>query len=137
VNIVWIVSDTMRPDCLGLNGGPAYTPNLDALARRSVVFRRAQASSFPTVPCRGDYVTGKYNFINTGWGPLPRDETTVAHRLGEADVCCAGVVDTPFYTQRGYNYDRGFTYFYDLPVQLFYGQSEARRNTNPYWPRGA
>jgi arylsulfatase A-like enzyme len=137
VNVLWIISDTMRPDCLGVNGGPAHTPNLDELAGRSVMFRHAQASSFPTVPCRGDYVTGKYNFIDTGWGPLPRGDMTVAHLLGEAGVCTVGVVDTPFYTQKGYNYDRGFTYFYDLPIQLHYGQSDARRSTNPYFPRGA
>jgi arylsulfatase A-like enzyme len=136
MNVLWIVSDTMRPDCLGINGSPVYTPNLDDLARRSVTFRRAQAASFPTVPTRGDYVTGRYNFVDIGWGPLPRETRTIGQLLGEARIVSVGVVDTPFYTQKGYNYDRGFTYFYDLPPQLEYGGSRARREANFVMPSG-
>ena len=47
MNVLWIISDTMRADCLGVNGGDVHTPNLDALAARSVTFRRAQIASFP------------------------------------------------------------------------------------------
>src|SRR5215471_15034264 len=113
----------MRPDCIGFNGSEVHTPNLDELAKRSVTFRRAQASSFPTVPTRGDYVTGQYNFVDIGWGPLPAETRTLGQILGAQRIVSVGVVDTPFYTQKGYNYDRGFTYFYDVPAQLEYGGS--------------
>ena len=48
--ILMIVSDTVRWDMLGYNGGKVRTPNLDRLAARSMVFDRYYASSFPTVP---------------------------------------------------------------------------------------
>ena len=47
--ILMIVSDTVRWDMLGYNGGGVRTPNLDRLAARSMVFDRYYASSFPTV----------------------------------------------------------------------------------------
>jgi arylsulfatase A-like enzyme len=136
MNVLWIISDTLRPDCIGFNGGDAYTPNLDALARRSVTFRRAQAASFPTVPTRGDYLTGQYNFVDIGWGPLPGGIPTIGNLIGKAGIVSVGVVDTPFYTQHGYNYDRGFSYFYELPAQLEYGASRARRDANFLMPNG-
>ena len=35
LNVVVVISDTVRPDYLGFNGGPVHTPNIDALARAS------------------------------------------------------------------------------------------------------
>jgi arylsulfatase A-like enzyme len=44
--VLWISMDTVRADRLGVYGGPAATPTLDALARGSVVYEQA-FSSFP------------------------------------------------------------------------------------------
>ena len=117
MNVLWIVSDTCRPDLFGVNGGDTHTPNLDALARKSANFQRAQAASFPTVPTRVDYMTGTYGLTDIGWGPLPQGTVTLPQLLTRAGAVTVGVVDTPFFTQRGFNYDRGFRYFYDIPVQ--------------------
>jgi len=38
--ILMIVSDTVRTDMLGYNGGGVRTPNLDRLAAKSMVFDR-------------------------------------------------------------------------------------------------
>src|SRR5581483_8945587 len=116
-NVVVIVADTVRRDYLGIEGGATRTPNLDALGRASIRFQRAQAASFPTVAARADYFTGRYSFPATGWGPLPRDEPTLAERLSSAGVTTAAVVDTPFYMNTGFNLDRGFLHFYDVPGQ--------------------
>ncbi|RKY86957.1 sulfatase, partial [candidate division KSB1 bacterium] len=60
MNIILIVSDTFRRDHLGCYGNTwISTPNLDKLARDSVVFDRAYAASFPTVPNRYDLLTGR------------------------------------------------------------------------------
>jgi arylsulfatase A-like enzyme len=118
MNVLMIVSDTVRQDYLGVNGGRVHTPNLDALARESVYFRRAYANSFPTVPTRADYLTGVYAFTDIGWGPLPRAVVPVPQLLAENGVATVGVVDTPFYVGHGYNYDRGFEYFFDLGTQF-------------------
>jgi len=122
MNVVVIISDTVRPDYLGVNGGPVHTPNLDQLARSSRYFRRAYAASFPTVPARADYLTGTYALAEIGWGPMPRGQVTVPALLSAAGVTTVGVADTPFYRANGYNYDRGFDFFYDLPTQDLEGQ---------------
>nr|MDO8133289.1 sulfatase-like hydrolase/transferase [Candidatus Njordarchaeum guaymaensis] len=55
MNVVLIMSDTFRRDHLGCYGNDwIYTPNIDALAKQSVVFDRAYTASFPTVPNRRD-----------------------------------------------------------------------------------
>jgi arylsulfatase A-like enzyme len=117
-NILMIVSDTVRWDMLGYNGGPVRTPNLDKLAARSMIFERHYASSFPTVPARYDYLTGKPAYAGPGWGPLPKTDRSVVLDLRDAGYTTVGVVDTPFYQVNGYEYDRGFHYFYDLKSQL-------------------
>ena len=59
MNIVLIVSDTLRWDHLGASGNTwIHTPNLDRLAAQSVVFERVHTGSFPTIPHRTDMVTG-------------------------------------------------------------------------------
>lgn len=117
--ILMIVSDTLRWDHLGCNGGRVHTPNLDALAARSVVFDDYHAVSFPTMPARHDYLTGYPAYISQDWGPLPRATPLVAAALSDAGYTTAAVVDTPFYTSRGFHYDRGFQYFYDMMSQPF------------------
>lgn len=116
-NILMIVSDTVRWDYLGRNGGRARTPNLDRLAERSIVFDNYHATSFPTVPARFDYLTGKASFIEVGWGPLDRNEYSITGDLSAAGYTLLGVVDTPFYRAQGFHYDRGFHYFYDMMTQ--------------------
>jgi arylsulfatase A-like enzyme len=117
-NVVLIVSDTFRRDHLGCYGGrAAHTPNLDALAARGAVFDHYYAAGFPTMPTRADHQLGKWTFTFMGWEPLPREETPLAGVLTRAGRHTLGVVDTPFYVQNGYGYDRGFQHFLELPTQ--------------------
>jgi arylsulfatase A-like enzyme len=138
--VLVIVSDTVRSDYLGVNGGRVHTPNLDAFARQSVYFRRAYANSFPTVPARADYLTGRFSFAEMGWAPLPRTTVTMPQLLSAAGVTTAGVVDTPFYVRDGFNFDRGFTHFYDLATQYPLWATVMRDHypDDPVWtdPRG-
>ena len=109
LNIVVVVSDTLRQDYLGCYGNRwVRTPNLDRFAKESVVFDRAYAASFPTMPMRADLFTGKFTFNYLGWAPLPHDEVTVQGLLSQAGYRTTAVVDTPFFVRNGYGYDRGF-----------------------------
>ena len=118
MNIILIVSDTFRRDHLDCYGDQSVqTPNLDALARRSVVFDRYYAASFPTMPARADCVTGKWTFTYMTWEPLSSAESPLAQRLAEKGYTTVGVVDTPFYTIGGMGYDRGFQHFFDMQSQ--------------------
>src|SRR5580704_18019884 len=60
-NIILITLDTTRADRMGLLGSNrGLTPNLDALARQSVVFTRAYAQVPLTTPSHASLMTGTY-----------------------------------------------------------------------------
>ncbi|MHB8621036.1 MAG: sulfatase, partial [Chloroflexota bacterium] len=119
MNVILIVSDTLRRDHIGCYGNRRiHTPNMDALARRSVVFDRHYAASFPTMPARADFLLGKWTFTYMGWEPFPVEDTPLPQRLEASGFETVGVVDTPFYTLTGMGYDRGFTHFFDMKSQL-------------------
>src|SRR6185503_2932053 len=57
-NILFIAVDDLRPE-LGCYGGQAKTPNLDALAKRSVLFDRAYCQQAVCSPSRTSMLTGR------------------------------------------------------------------------------
>ena len=63
MNIILVVFDTLRKDCVGAYGappwGPVQTPHLDAFAAESVTFTRAYPESLPTLPARRAIYTGE------------------------------------------------------------------------------
>jgi arylsulfatase A-like enzyme len=76
MNFIIIVSDTFRYDYLGTNGNAwIKTPELDAFARTAVNFDRCTIASFPTIPTRTDWFTGRYSFPFHGWQPLDPQAT--------------------------------------------------------------
>jgi len=118
LNVVVIVTDTMRRDHLGCYGNRwIRTPQLDRFAKECVVFDRAYCGSFPTMPMRADLMTGKYTLTYLGWAPLPPEEVTLQDVLLEAGYWTAGIVDTPFFQKQGMGYDRGFCTFRTVPGQ--------------------
>lgn len=87
-NILWIMTDQLRYDCLGANGnGLIRTPHLDALARQSANFSRAFVQAPVCVPSRASYFTGRYphshrNRVN--YTPLNRSEVLLPAMLAQA-----------------------------------------------------
>ncbi len=126
MNIVVIVSDTLRRDYLGCYRNKTIrTPHLDRFAESCVVFDNAHAASFPTMPMRADLFTGKFTFTYLGWAPLPHDEVILSQVLAGAGYRTMAVVDTPFFVKNGYGYDRGFHDF-----RWVRGQGGDRADTN-------
>ena len=76
-NIIVITLDTTRADRMGFLGSTGgLTPNLDALARQSVVFSRAYAHVPLTTPSHASIFTGTYpqfNHLNYMGQPLTDD----------------------------------------------------------------
>lgn len=109
MNVILIISDTLRRDHLGCYGNPwIRTPHLDAFARRCLVFDRAYCGSFPTVPARNDILTGRWTFAYKSWAPLGGDEVTLQETLNAAGVFTGLVGDTPHPFAAGFNYQRNF-----------------------------
>lgn len=127
MNIVLIVSDTFRRDHLGCYGNDwIHTPNIDNLAKESVMFNNAYAASFPTVPNRRDLVTGRFTFTHSDWSPLPRDEVVLADVLREDGYVTMLIADTPHILKDGYHFDRGFDGWIWIR-----GQENDRYSTDP------
>ena len=118
MNLIWITADTFRRDHLGCYGNQTiHTPSLDALAAKSMRFGRHYAGAFPTMPARADFCTGRWTSCFMGWEPMAGDQVTLPQILMK-DFHTAAVVDTPFYTRGGMNYDLGFRSFIEVPGQL-------------------
>src|SRR5258708_5876834 len=88
-NVVLIISDQFRWDCIGAMGlNPmGLTPNLDGMARRGVVFRSAMANQPVCAPARASIFTGEYPSKHGVWRngvPLPTNATTIATELRQA-----------------------------------------------------
>ncbi len=100
MNIVLVVFDSLRKDCVGCYNPPSWgkvkTPHLSTLANESYVMTRAFPESLPTLPARRALYTGQraYPFANAnfrlkgddigsgpGWGPIPEDQDTIAELL--------------------------------------------------------
>ena len=59
-NIILILTDQFRGDCVGADGNPyIYTPFLDSMADRGVLFRRGYSPSPTCIPARACMVTGQ------------------------------------------------------------------------------
>lgn len=80
-NVLFIMTDQMRADCLSSAGHPVVrTPNLDRLAERGVRFDRAYAQTPVCGPSRACFLTGRYTHAHRSyWNgvPLPADERTL------------------------------------------------------------
>lgn len=109
MNVILVISDTLRRDHLGCYGNPwIRTPHLDDFAQECLILEQAYISSFPTVPCRNDILVGRYTFTYKPWAPLGRDEVTLQDLLRDAGIVTGLVVDTPHPFAPGFNYQRGF-----------------------------
>src|SRR5471030_1504684 len=86
-NILFIMTDQQRWDCVGANGNAIIqTPNLDRLAARGANFTHAFVASPVCVPSRISFFTGRYahshrNRVN--YTPLDRSEILLQARLKE------------------------------------------------------
>jgi len=126
MNIVLVVFDSLRKDCIGAYGkpywGPVQTPHFDRLAKESFLFTRAYPESLPTLPARRALYTGRrvYPFDNSdfhlkgdfvgapGWGPIPEDQPTLAELLREAGYRTALISDVYHQFKPSKNFWRGF-----------------------------
>lgn len=129
MNVIWIIADTFRKDAMGAYGNKKiYLPVLDSLATKSTRFTRHYAASFPTMPARADFLTGRWSLSFMQWEPLPPAQVTLPQLLSAKGIRTAGIVDTPFYLRNGMNYDRGFWDFQEIPGQstVFSRQKEFR-----------
>jgi arylsulfatase A-like enzyme/Flp pilus assembly protein TadD len=118
-NIILITLDTTRADRMGFLGSKrGLTPNLDALAKRSVIFTRAYAQIPLTTPSHAVLLTGtypQYNHLDGLVQPL-RPEIPylpdLLHQHGYHTAAFVGSMVLDPYSNAAPGFDRGFD-FYD------------------------
>ena len=62
---------------------PAFTPNIDRMARRGVVFDNHFVGSAPCMPARRDILTGRLNFLEKPWGGMEPFDFSMPSVLAE------------------------------------------------------
>ncbi len=71
MQVLFVILDTLRRDFLEPYGNTwVHTPNIARLAERSVVCDNHWVGSLPCMPARREFMTGRHNFLERGWGPL-------------------------------------------------------------------
>jgi arylsulfatase A-like enzyme len=126
MNIVLVIFDSLRKDCLGAYGAPPWgkvrTPHFDAFAKESLVMTRAFPESLPTLPARRAIYTGqrvypfhigdfrlKGDFVGApGWGPIPEEQSTLSEMLREAGYRTGLISDVYHMFKPSKNFWRGF-----------------------------
>ena len=126
MNIILVISDSLRKDCLGVYSSPHWgkvrTPHFNAFASESLVITRAFPGSLPILQARCATYTsqGVYSFHNgdfclkgdflgaPGWGPLPEEQPTLAEILSEAGYRTGLISDVYHMFKPSKNFWRGF-----------------------------
>jgi len=113
-SVLLVVADTLRADCLAMNGGDArWMPRLNELAARAVRATRARSSSTWTLPAHGTLLSGLYptqHGLHTVTSPLSAELETLAEVFARAGYRTAAVTDSVFVSRR-YGLDAGFEWF--------------------------
>lgn len=110
-NILFIMTDEHRADCVGYVNSAVKTPHLDALARESIVFTNAYSTSPSCVPARASIYTGRYPSqcgVPAYITYLPGHETTFMTRLQAAGYHTAAIGKQHFgqaAAAHGYDYE--------------------------------
>jgi arylsulfatase A-like enzyme len=115
-NILVVMIDSFRTDHVGAYGGRrAFTANLNALARESLVFTHAVPEAMPTIPARRAMMTGRRSFPfrgwhpvpglppQPGWSPIPRSQVTWTELLRRRGYVTGYVTDNPHILARPYD----------------------------------
>ena len=127
MNIILVVFDTLRKDCIGVYGSPpwgkVHTPHLDNFAQESLTYTRVYPEVLPTLPARRALYTGQrvYPFFNSdfrlkgdfagapGWGPIPESQTTLAEVLRDHGGYRTGLISDVYHQFKpSKNFWRGF-----------------------------
>ncbi|MGE9289736.1 MAG: sulfatase, partial [Puniceicoccales bacterium] len=97
------------------------TPNMDRLAARGTVFDNCWCGSSPCMPARRDLYTGRFEFLERGWGPLEDTDVDLPRcisgppneSMAEMDRHVSYLVTDHFHLweQGSGNYHMGFTGF--------------------------
>jgi arylsulfatase A-like enzyme len=110
-DVVVVLLDSLNRHLLGCYGGDEFdTPNLDALAARSVRFTNHHTGSLPCMPARHDLLVGALDFPWRPWGSIELWEDAITRLLRrDGGISTMLVSDHPhLFETGGENYHTDF-----------------------------
>ena len=130
-DILLVMPDQMRGDCLSIAGHPAVrTPHLDALAQQGALFRRAYSTCPSCIPARHSLLTGLFPATSgvVGYAARPIHSPTLPQLLAQAGyqtvLCGRYMHQEPASDHYGYQQEiRGSTYVGDDDYDTFLKQA--------------
>src|SRR4051794_19977831 len=141
-NVLLIMSDQHKHDCLGVAGDPvAKTPNLDAFANTATRFTSAYCTNPVCTPSRASLLTGLYthnhqSFNNTT--PLPVEHKTIAHHFSRAGYVTGLIGKMHFVDAQthGFDYKLDFNDWFQFlgPKTKLYADELSRANSGSGQP---
>jgi arylsulfatase A-like enzyme len=151
-NVIFILADQWRADAVGYAGNKdVITPNLDRLAKESLVFENAVTVMAVCAPWRASFLTGQYPLTNGVFyndKPLPSEAVTLAeiykeqgyrtgyigkwhlngHKRGE-DAFSARDKPVPKDRRQGFDYWKVREVTHDYNDSFYYDEN----NEKQYW----
>lgn len=122
-SLLFIVIDTVRADCLGCYGSEeSRTPNIDRLARQSVLFEQCVTPEPLTRPAVCSMLTGLYprsHGVDTNTKTLSEDFTTIAEVLRRRGYSTGAFVASTILSA-DYGTDQGFDVYQEPPEPWSY-----------------
>ncbi len=102
MKVICILLDSLNRHFLPIYGNDwVRTPNMDALAERSVVFEQNYIGSAPCMPARRDLWTGDWEFLWRPWGSLEPWDHPLPRLLRQAGVLTHLITDHYHLFERG------------------------------------
>ena len=136
-NLLILMADQHKPDCLGVAGNPVVkTPNLDALARSGTRFSSTYCANPVCTPSRASILTGLYTHHHQAYNnatPWPFQHKTIANYFGAAGYMSALVGKMHFVDAQthGFDYRLDFNDWYQYlgPKTKLYADELSRANS--------
>ena len=103
-NVIVLITDTFRRDNLGARAArPVRTPALDRFAERATELTGLTMSSFPTIPHRTDFASGRVGWPHYGWQPISHSTPNhIATLLAEQGYFTQLICDCPHLFKSGF-----------------------------------
>lgn len=99
---IFFLSDSANRRFMKLyNESGLHLPNIERLAGRSAVFENHWTGSAPCMPARRDILTGRYNFLERGWGPVEAFDYTLPQALRTKGIWSHMITDHYHYLEIG------------------------------------
>ena len=94
LNVVVIVTDSLRVDHVGCYGSGVETPNIDGLAEEGTTFEQVFSEGLPTLRTRTTWWTGRYTFSFRRWQPFGNSDLLLVEVLWNRGYESALISDT-------------------------------------------